>query len=121
MGYRAEKQTIHEINGAWPYVFTTLFPHHFICNPYLGYSIPFGNWRLILTALVQEAKTMVGTFRAVATCAAMRRPKLLMCISSFNEVDAKTRYGCLYAHSIDYPIQLDGDISDWEWISKAFS
>jgi len=76
--------------------------------PYLGYQYV---WELETYLRIGQEQTMVGTVRAVAT-ALHERPKLFDVQSSFmSDVRPGTD---LYAHSIDYPIQLDGDISDWD-------
>jgi two-component system sensor histidine kinase ChvG len=76
--------------------------------PYLGYQYV---WELETYLRIGQEQTMVGTARAVAT-ALHERPKLFDQQSSFiNDVRPGTD---LYAHSIDFPIQLDGDVSDWD-------
>lgn len=76
--------------------------------PYLGYQYV---WELESYLRIGQEQTMVGTARAVAT-ALHERPKLFDVQSSFV---GTVRPGTdLYAHSMDYPIQLDGDASDWD-------
>jgi two-component system sensor histidine kinase ChvG len=76
--------------------------------PYLGYQYV---WELETYLRIGQEQTMLGTARAVAT-ALHERPKLFDVQSSFmSDVRPGTD---LYAHSIDYPIQLDGDASDWD-------
>jgi two-component system sensor histidine kinase ChvG len=76
--------------------------------PYLGYQYV---WELETYLRIGQEQTMVGTARAVAT-ALHERPKLFSTQSSFmSDVRPGTD---LYAHSIDYPIQLDGDVADWD-------
>ncbi len=76
--------------------------------PYLGYQYV---WELESYLRMGQEQTMVGTARAVAT-ALHERPKLFDVQSSFV---GNVRPGTdLYAHSMDYPIQLDGDASDWD-------
>ncbi len=75
--------------------------------PYLGYQYV---WELETYLRIGQEQTMVGTARAVAT-ALHERPKLFDEQSSFV---GNVRPGTdLYAHSMDDPIQLDGDASDW--------
>lgn len=84
-----------------------LFSSFLFAIPYLGYQYV---WELETYLRIGQEQTMVGTARAVAT-ALHERPKLFDTQSSFlGDVRPGTD---LYAHSIDYPIQLDGDNSDW--------
>jgi len=76
--------------------------------PYLGYQYV---WELESYLRIGQEQTMVGTARAVAT-ALHERPKLFDGQSSF--VGAVRSGTDLYAHTIDSPIQLDGDVSDWD-------
>ena len=89
-----------------------LFSSFLFAIPYLGYQYV---WELETYLRVGQEQTMVGTARAVAT-ALHERPQLFANESSFmNDVRPGTD---LYAHSIDYPIQLDGNLSDWDEYSS---
>ncbi len=75
--------------------------------PYLGYQYV---WELESYLRLGQEQTMVGTARAVAT-ALHERPQLFDSQSAFLK-DVKEGRD-LYAHKIDSPIRLDGQLSDW--------
>jgi dedicated sortase system histidine kinase len=85
-----------------------LFSSFLFAIPYLGYQYV---WELEAYLRIGQEQTMVGTARSVAT-ALHERPKLFDVQSSFlSDVTPGTD---LYAHKITYPVQLDGDLSEWE-------
>lgn len=85
-----------------------LFSSFLFAIPYLGYQYV---WELESYLRVGQEQTMVGTARAVAT-ALHERPKLFDVQSSFlSDVRPGTD---LYAHQLDAPIRLDGNLNDWQ-------
>lgn len=76
--------------------------------PWLGYQYV---WELESYLRIGQEQTMVGTARAVAT-ALHERPALFDNQSAFLS-DVKTGTD-LYAYKIAYPIQLDGELEDWQ-------
>lgn len=83
------------------------FSAFLLCIPYLGYQYV---WELETYLRIGQEQTMVGTARAVAT-ALHERPVIFTEQSALvNTVKPGTD---LYAHPIKYPIQLDGQLSDW--------
>ncbi|MDP5130478.1 MAG: proteobacterial dedicated sortase system histidine kinase [Paraglaciecola sp.] len=76
--------------------------------PWLGYQYV---WELESYLRIGQEQTMVGTARAVAT-ALHERPALFDAQSAYlTDVKAGTD---LYAYKIAYPIQLDGQLDDWQ-------
>ncbi|MDT0596593.1 proteobacterial dedicated sortase system histidine kinase [Glaciecola petra] len=85
-----------------------IFSAFLLAIPYLSYQYV---WQLESYLRVGQEQTLVGTARAVAT-ALHERPALFDKQSAFL---ADIRPGTdLYAHKIQYPIKLDGDLSDWQ-------
>lgn len=83
------------------------FSAFLFCIPYLGYQY-VGELETYLR--IGQEQTMVGTARAVAT-ALHERPVIFTEQSALvNTVKPGTD---LYAHPIKYPIQLDGQLTDW--------
>ncbi|WP_438864624.1 proteobacterial dedicated sortase system histidine kinase [Neptunicella sp.] len=76
--------------------------------PWLGYQYV---WELESYLRLGQEQTMVGTARAVAT-ALHERPTLFDNQAAYLK-DVKPGTD-LYAHKIMQPIQLDGDLSDWQ-------
>lgn len=78
--------------------------------PYLGYKYV---WELEQYLRIGQEQTMIGTARAVAT-ALHERPALFDSQSAYLK---NVRPGTdLYAPPIQYPIQLDGELNDWQRI-----
>jgi two-component system, OmpR family, sensor histidine kinase ChvG len=76
--------------------------------PWLGYQYV---WELESYLRIGQEQTMVGTARAVAT-ALHERPALFDAQSAYlGDVKPGTD---LYAYKIAYPIQLDGELDDWQ-------
>jgi two-component system sensor histidine kinase ChvG len=76
--------------------------------PWLGYQYV---WELETYLRIGQEQTMVGTARAVAT-ALHERPALFDAQSAYLS-DVKPGKD-LYAYKIAYPIQLDGELDDWQ-------
>ncbi|MBF7075070.1 proteobacterial dedicated sortase system histidine kinase [Glaciecola sp. MH2013] len=76
--------------------------------PYLGYQYV---WELEAYLRIGQEQTMLGTARAVATTL-HERPKLFDAQSSFQSSVVTGRD--LYAHKVTAPIQLDGQLDDWD-------
>jgi two-component system sensor histidine kinase ChvG len=76
--------------------------------PWLGYQYV---WELETYLRIGQEQTMVGTARAVAT-ALHERPALFDAQSAYLS-DVKPGKD-LYAYKITYPIQLDGELDDWQ-------
>lgn len=68
-------------------------------------------WQLETYLRIGQEQTLVGTARAVAT-ALHERPALFDNQSAF--LSNITPGTDLYAHKIEYPIKLDGKLSDWQ-------
>ena len=68
-------------------------------------------WQLETYLRIGQEQTLVGTARAVAT-ALHERPALFDNQSAF--LPNITPGTDLYAHKIEYPIKLDGKLSDWQ-------
>ena len=68
-------------------------------------------WQLETYLRIGQEQTLVGTARAVAT-ALHERPALFDKQSAF--LANITPGTDLYAYRIQYPVQLDGDLSDWQ-------
>nr|WP_136252574.1 proteobacterial dedicated sortase system histidine kinase [Ningiella ruwaisensis] len=85
-----------------------LFSSFLFVIPYLGYQFV---WELETYLRIGQEQTLVGTARAVAT-ALHERPALFDNQSAFLS-DVRPSKD-LYAHRIQYPIQLDGRLSDWQ-------
>ncbi|NDV92250.1 proteobacterial dedicated sortase system histidine kinase [Alteromonas sp. 345S023] len=80
--------------------------------PYLGYKYV---WELEQYLRIGQEQTMIGTARAVAT-ALHERPALFDSQSAYLK---NVRPGTdLYAPPIQYPIQLDGELNDWQRIDN---
>ena len=83
--------------------------------PYLGYNYV---WELEQYLRTGQEQTMIGTARAVAT-ALHERPALFDSQSAYlKDVRPGTD---LYAPTITYPIQLDGELNDWQHINDLLS
>lgn len=85
-----------------------VFASFLLVIPYLSYQYV---WQLETYLRIGQEQTLVGTARAVAT-ALHERPALFDKQSAF--LSNITPGTDLYAHNIQYPIQLDGDLSDWQ-------
>ncbi len=84
------------------------FASFLLILPYLSYQYV---WQLETYLRIGQEQTLVGTARAVATVL-HERPSLFDKQSAFL---SSIRPGKdLYAHQIDYPIRLDGDLQDWQ-------
>lgn len=80
--------------------------------PYLGYKYV---WELEQYLRIGQEQTMIGTARAVAT-ALHERPALFDSQSAYLQ---SVRPGTdLYAPPIDVPIQLDGDLQEWQEVEE---
>lgn len=85
-----------------------VFASFLLVIPYLSYQYV---WQLETYLRIGQEQTLVGTARAVAT-ALHERPALFDSQSAFL---SNIRPGTdLYAYSIRYPVQLDGDLTDWQ-------
>lgn len=84
------------------------FSSFLLVIPYMSYQYV---WQLETYLRVGQEQTLVGTARAVAT-ALHERPALFDNQSAFvaNIIPGTD----LYAHPIQYPIKLDGQLSDWQ-------
>ncbi len=84
------------------------FASFLLAIPYMSYQYV---WELESYLRTGQEQTLVGTARAVAT-ALHERPALFDNQSAFlSNIKPGTD---LYAHKIDYPIKLDGQLSDWD-------
>lgn len=84
------------------------FSSFLLVIPYLSYQYV---WQLETYLRIGQEQTLVGTARAVAT-ALHERPVLFDNQSAF--LSNITPGTDLYAHRIEYPIKLDGKLSDWQ-------
>ncbi|NCP65043.1 MAG: proteobacterial dedicated sortase system histidine kinase [Paraglaciecola sp.] len=85
-----------------------VFSSFLFAIPWLGYQYV---WELETYLRIGQEQTMVGTARAVAT-ALHERPALFDNQSAYlSDVKPGTD---LYAYKIAYPIQLDGELDDWQ-------
>ncbi len=84
------------------------FASFLLAIPYLSYQYV---WQLETYLRIGQEQTLVGTARAVAT-ALHERPALFDNQSAF--LSNITPGTDLYAHRIQYPIKLDGKLSDWQ-------
>jgi two-component system sensor histidine kinase ChvG len=84
------------------------FSSFLLVIPYMSYQYV---WQLETYLRIGQEQTLVGTARAVAT-ALHERPALFDNQSAF--VTNITPGTDLYAHRIQYPIKLDGKLSDWQ-------
>ena len=83
--------------------------------PYLGYKYV---WELEQYLRNGQEQTMIGTARAVAT-ALHERPALFDSQSAYLQ---DVRPGTdLYAPPIPSPIQLDGELNDWQQVNELLS
>jgi len=87
----------------------------FFAIPYLGYNYV---WELEQYLRTGQEQTMIGTARAVAT-ALHERPALFDSESAYlKDVRPGTD---LYAPPIPYPIQLDGELNDWQQVDDLLT
>jgi two-component system sensor histidine kinase ChvG len=84
------------------------FSSFLLIIPYMSYQYV---WQLETYLRIGQEQTLVGTARAVAT-ALHERPALFDNQSAF--LSNITPGTDLYAHKIEYPIKLDGKLSDWQ-------
>ncbi len=84
------------------------FSSFLLVIPYMSYQYV---WQLETYLRIGQEQTLVGTARAVAT-ALHERPALFDNQSAF--LANITPGTDLYAHRIQYPIKLDGKLSDWQ-------
>lgn len=84
------------------------FSSFLLVIPYMSYQYV---WQLETYLRIGQEQTLVGTARAVAT-ALHERPALFDNQSAF--LPNITPGTDLYAHKIQYPIKLDGKLSDWQ-------
>lgn len=84
------------------------FSSFLLVIPYMSYQYV---WQLETYLRIGQEQTLVGTARAVAT-ALHERPALFDNQSAFSS--NITPGTDLYAHRIEYPIKLDGKLSDWQ-------
>lgn len=84
------------------------FSSFLLVIPYMSYQYV---WQLETYLRIGQEQTLVGTARAVAT-ALHERPALFDNQSAF--LSNITPGTDLYAHRIEYPIKLDGKLSDWQ-------
>ncbi|MGB3726293.1 MAG: proteobacterial dedicated sortase system histidine kinase [Glaciecola sp.] len=90
-----------------------IFASFLLAIPYMSYQYV---WQLETYLRIGQEQTLVGTARAVAT-ALHERPALFDKQSAYL---ANIRPGTdLYAHKINYPITLNGELSDWEDYADA--
>jgi dedicated sortase system histidine kinase len=85
-----------------------IFASFLLVIPYMSYQYV---WQLETYLRIGQEQTLVGTARAVAT-ALHERPALFDNQSAF--LSNITPGTDLYAYRIQYPIKLDGDLSDWQ-------
>ena len=91
-----------------------LFSSFLFAIPYLGYQYV---WELETYLRIGQEQTLVGTARSVAT-ALHERPALFAQESAFLQ---SVRPGKdLFAHAIDQPIRLDGQLQDWSEYAPQF-